>query len=75
MKREEYLQIRRLQGINTNISRAEDQIRRGKLRMNILKSRFEGHKASHEQTIKNMEDRIEMLNSRIANLETQKSSM
>lgn len=75
MRREEYLQIRRLQGINTNISRAQDQIRRGGLRIATLKARFESHKSSHEKTIKNMEDRIEMLNSRIANLETQKSSM
>jgi len=75
MRREDYLRTRKLQGINTNIGRAQNQIHRGRLRIDILKSRFESHKSSHEQTIKNMEDRIEMLNSRIANLETQKSSM
>ena len=75
MRRDEYLRNRKLQGVDTHISRTQDQIRRTKQRKEELKARFESHKRSHEQALTRIDDQVTSLESKIALLEEQKKAL
>ena len=75
MRRNEYLRSRRLQGITTNISRTQHQIRRAQQRKGELKARFEAHQRSHEQALNRIDGQVKSLENRIQSLETQKQRL
>ena len=58
MRREEYLQQRRLQGLNSRIRRAEFQVLRGRARVLGMKESFVRTIAKHEVAVHKVESRV-----------------
>ena len=75
MRREEYLQQRRLQGLNSRIRRAEYQMQRGRGQINGMKQTFERNKSRHDDAIKRIESRIRQTEDQINSMKRQRSSL
>ena len=75
MRREEYLQQRRLQGLNSRIRRAEYQVQRGHVQIDGMKQTLERNKSRHDDAIKKIELRVKRTEDQIESMKRQRSDL
>lgn len=75
MRREEYLQQRRLQGLNSRIRRAEYQAQRGHAQIQGMQQTFERNKARHDDAVKRIEMRIVQTENQITSMKNQRTAL
>jgi len=72
MRREEYLQQRRLQGLNSRIRRAEYQVRRGHTQIEGMKQTLIRNMAKHHEAVLKVELRVGQTENQLENMKKQR---
>jgi predicted nucleic acid-binding Zn-ribbon protein len=75
MTRDEYLQQRRLQGLNSRIRRANHQAERGRSQIEGMKETFKRHRFKHDNALKKIESRVRQTEDHISSMESQRASL
>jgi len=75
MRREEYLQLRRRQGLDSRIQRAEYQVLRGQGQIAGMKQTLERNKAKHDNAVRRIELRVRQTEERIDSMKKQRSAL
>ena len=75
MKRDEYLKLRRLQGIDSQIRRLNHQIHRGNKQISNMRDTFSRKTEEHRSAVGKVEERLQGVRADIDALKKQKESI